>query len=245
MVRRTRRAARSAVTACALAVAVGACSDGDSQRTGANTVADDGLPAITASVAALEPLPSSDELNELPSTNTDLGPLPSITVFESDEVVVTPPPTTAPSTSTTSPLPPLSTTTTTTTLVPPTTLPSPPPLPIPSDVLFDPGKSELRPEAISELLQFAEDLLATYPNVPMKVVGHTDSRNSDEENDRLSRQRAQAVVDFLVFVGFDPNNLSAEGRGESALLVDDMPNGKYEESLGRQNRRVELEFLNA
>ncbi|HEY9198781.1 MAG TPA: OmpA family protein, partial [Gammaproteobacteria bacterium] len=67
------------------------------------------------------------------------------------------------------------------------------------------------------------------------VVGHTDSVGSDAYNQRLSEQRAQAVVDYLAGAGVPRERLRVEGRGETE------PRDTNATEAGRQlNRRVEL-----
>jgi len=77
--------------------------------------------------------------------------------------------------------------------------------------------------------------VAIRPGAEAQVTGHTDTVGSEEDNDRLSMQRAQQVLSVLVSEGFPPGALSAVGRGERELAVetaDDVANA--------QNRRVEV-----
>ena len=63
---------------------------------------------------------------------------------------------------------------------------------------------------------------------------------SDAYNKRLSQERAQAVVDFLISQGIDSSRLRAVGYGESKPVAD---NGTEE---GRErNRRVELQVISS
>ena len=67
------------------------------------------------------------------------------------------------------------------------------------------------------------------------MTGHTDTLGSDDDNDRLSLQRAREIVEFLVSQGFPRELLSAVGRGERDLKV---PTG--DGVANAQNRRVEV-----
>jgi OOP family OmpA-OmpF porin len=71
--------------------------------------------------------------------------------------------------------------------------------------------------------------------VKLAVVGHTDSVGSEAYNMKLSQQRAQAVVDYLVSRGIDRGMLTAVGKGEAQPVAsNDMDSGRA------RNRRVEL-----
>ncbi|MEW6440634.1 MAG: OmpA family protein [bacterium] len=103
-----------------------------------------------------------------------------------------------------------------------------------SDVLFESGKSYLQPGARDKLRQFA-GVLQRYPRTVIEVVGHTDSRGTDEFNYSLSQQRASAVADELAANGVSPSRMATRGEGESRPLASN------ETAEGRQmNRRVEV-----
>lgn len=73
------------------------------------------------------------------------------------------------------------------------------------------------------------------PDAKVEVAGHTDSTGSASINLRVSEQRAQAVVEYLVRRGVAEERLTAVGYGEAEPVAD---NGTRE---GRaRNRRVEL-----
>lgn len=103
-----------------------------------------------------------------------------------------------------------------------------------SDVLFDTGKSTLKPGAKVRLAKVSGIILA-YPDLRLEVDGYTDSTGSHEFNQRLSERRADTVRDFLVSQGVSPNNVGARGFAESEPIAS---NGT---ATGRQlNRRVEM-----
>ncbi len=134
------------------------------------------------------------------------------------------------------------TTSTTTTTAPTTTTTIPPPV-IPSDVLFDSGQAILKPEATPYLQDLADQINQRHPGSRLHFVGHTDSRGTVESNDTLSLRRAEAVLNWFADHGFDVGRLTAEGAGESRLLVPDTDgSGAFLEDEGRQNRRVEIQI---
>ena len=103
-----------------------------------------------------------------------------------------------------------------------------------SDVLFDTGKYTLKPEAREKLAKVSGILLA-YPGLAMQVEGYTDNVGSDEYNQKLSEQRAQAVGDYLVSQGVQQGNITATGFGKGQPVADNST------AEGRsQNRRVQL-----
>lgn len=105
---------------------------------------------------------------------------------------------------------------------------------IASDATFEFGKATLRPEAQQTYAKIAR-VLKDYDKTVIHVVGHTDSIGSDEYNQRLSEQRAQAVYQFLVSQGLDPARIRTEGRGEREPIASNQT-----ESGRARNRRVDI-----
>jgi outer membrane protein OmpA-like peptidoglycan-associated protein len=105
-------------------------------------------------------------------------------------------------------------------------------LDVPSDVSFDTGRADIKPAMRPILDQFANGLT---PNTEVRIIGHTDSTGSDELNDRLSLDRAQATRNYLVSRGVSPNQIRIAGRGEHEPVADNISDA------GRaRNRRVEV-----
>jgi outer membrane protein OmpA-like peptidoglycan-associated protein len=103
-----------------------------------------------------------------------------------------------------------------------------------ADVLFDTGKYDLRPAARERLAKLSGIVLG-HPGLKLEIEGHTDSTGSDELNQRLSEQRADAVRQYLVGEHLDPSSLTAKGYGKSMPIADNQT------AAGRQtNRRVEM-----
>lgn len=95
--------------------------------------------------------------------------------------------------------------------------------------------ADLEPESFPALEQVAE-LLEGRPDLELYVVGHTDGAGTLEHNLDLSRRRAEAVVEALVFrYHIDKARLSAHGVGPLS------PVATNRDERGRsENRRVEL-----
>ncbi|WP_157083049.1 OmpA family protein [Novosphingobium lentum] len=77
--------------------------------------------------------------------------------------------------------------------------------------------------------------IARRPGAEVQVTGHTDTLGSDDDNDRLSRQRAGEIMSVLIAEGFPRDLLSAVGRGEREPAVDTGDGVR-----DARNRRVEV-----
>jgi outer membrane protein OmpA-like peptidoglycan-associated protein len=103
-----------------------------------------------------------------------------------------------------------------------------------SDVLFDTGRYTLKQGTQVSLAKVA-GILEAYPGLKVQVEGYTDIVGSDQMNQKLSENRANSVMNFLVAQGVTQNNITAAGYGKSDPVAD---NGT---ASGRaQNRRVNL-----
>jgi outer membrane protein OmpA-like peptidoglycan-associated protein len=104
------------------------------------------------------------------------------------------------------------------------------------DVLFDTGRATLKPGAKEKLSKLAGILLAYPGALLLEIEGHTDSVGSDELNNKLSQNRAEAVRDYLTGAGVKTEKIKGvRGFGKTKPIA---PN---ETAAGRQaNRRVEV-----
>lgn len=98
---------------------------------------------------------------------------------------------------------------------------------------FDLGKATIRPSS-DESLDKVANLLVT-KNFSLKLAGHTDNTGSAELNLRLSKDRAEAVRQYLVSKGANASRIEATGYGQT------QPIASNKTTAGRQqNRRVEF-----
>lgn len=89
-----------------------------------------------------------------------------------------------------------------------------------------------------ELLDGILDALKQAPEVRVKISGHTDDRGSDVENQQLSEDRANAVLDYLIANGESRERFEVIGYGES------QPKESNSTEDGRaRNRRIEFTAL--
>jgi len=109
---------------------------------------------------------------------------------------------------------------------------------LPDNILFDPGKVDLKPagkEAIAKVAQ----ILAGVEGRKFQVTGHTDNvpikSHKFKSNWELSAARAVEVVKYMAQNGMDPKRLSAAG------YADELPVASNDTEEGRkQNRRIEI-----
>ena len=83
------------------------------------------------------------------------------------------------------------------------------------NIFYDFNKATLRPESKTALDQLVQ-LLNENPNVTIELSAHTDCRGSDAYNERLSQQRAESVVNYLIASGIAADRLTPRGYGEGS-----------------------------
>lgn len=116
-------------------------------------------------------------------------------------------------------------------------------------VLYDLGKSTLRPES-KDSLNFLYQTLIDNPTIVIELQAHTDSRGNDKANQKLSEERAKSCVDYLNIEKKIPMaRLMSKGWGEKKLLVkDDVINKaktkEEKEALHAKNRRTVFRIVN-
>lgn len=107
-------------------------------------------------------------------------------------------------------------------------------LEIPSDVSFDTGRSDIKPNFRPVLEQFA-GTLNTNPGTSVTIIGHTDNTGNEAINQPLSVDRAAHTRDYLTMRGVSPNRIVIDGRGEREPIASN------DNAIGRaRNRRVEI-----
>jgi outer membrane protein OmpA-like peptidoglycan-associated protein len=103
-----------------------------------------------------------------------------------------------------------------------------------SDILFETGKSDLKPAAKTNLTEMAK-IMKNYPENVLTINGYTDSTGSAKINETLSQKRAEAVKNHLVTSGLPATTISTIGMGPANPVADNST------TTGRQqNRRVEV-----
>lgn len=105
-------------------------------------------------------------------------------------------------------------------------------------IQFETGKSTILPESYPALDSVVMIMLA-YPNISALVEGHTDNVGDDEENMTLSKDRANAVLAYLVERKVDAGRISAEGYGETQPIKSN----KTEEGRAANRRCVVKPYI--
>jgi outer membrane protein OmpA-like peptidoglycan-associated protein len=101
-------------------------------------------------------------------------------------------------------------------------------------ILFPTGSAALDPASFPTLDKLAE-AASTCPDLRISIEGHTDTEGTAAFNERLSVQRAQAVVAHLIKAGVKAGNLKAVGFGNRRPAA---PNDTPENMA--KNRRIEF-----
>jgi outer membrane protein OmpA-like peptidoglycan-associated protein len=106
------------------------------------------------------------------------------------------------------------------------------------DVLFDTGRSELKPGA-ERTIDKLSSFLNENPERKVQIEGFTDSQGTDEYNQQLSQRRADAVASAIMARGIQSDRVRARGYGE------EFPVASNDNAGSRQrNRRVEVVISN-
>ncbi len=103
-----------------------------------------------------------------------------------------------------------------------------------NNIYFKSGKMTIDKSSYDELFDIA-DIMQALPDYQFIVAGHVDSASSIESGITISKQRADAVKQFLVKAGVNPDQLETVGYGATKPKFNNStPSGR------RKNRRVEI-----
>jgi outer membrane protein OmpA-like peptidoglycan-associated protein len=106
-------------------------------------------------------------------------------------------------------------------------------------IYFDFDKANIRDEGMSELEEIAKALKAD-PNAIVELQGYADPRGDDQYNYRLTRDRVDAVIRYLVqHHGIELRRISAVGMGKEPQA----PGTKATKDALAKSRRVDIVVL--
>jgi outer membrane protein OmpA-like peptidoglycan-associated protein len=102
-------------------------------------------------------------------------------------------------------------------------------------ILFKKGGAVIDPKC-DKTMQTIADILKEFPDFKVEVNGHTDNVGKPAKNQKLSQQRAQAVINYLASKKkVDKKRLTAKGYGDTKPIADNStPEGRD------KNRRVDF-----
>jgi outer membrane protein OmpA-like peptidoglycan-associated protein len=110
------------------------------------------------------------------------------------------------------------------------------------NIHYDLDKAFIRTDAMPELNKLVQ-FMTDNTSVNIELGSHTDSRASDEYNQLLSQNRANAAVDYIVSRGIERSRIIAIGYGESRLLNRCADGVSCSETEHQLNRRTEFKVI--
>jgi len=111
------------------------------------------------------------------------------------------------------------------------------------NILYDFNKAILKPQSLIVLDELV-GLLTSNPKIRIELSAHTDSIGPDWYNNRLSQQRAQSCVDYIILKGISPGRITAKGYGESRPIApNSLAVGGDNKEGRRLNRRTEFKVV--
>lgn len=110
------------------------------------------------------------------------------------------------------------------------------------NIFYDFDKYNIRPDAAQELDKLVT-VLKENPTIWIELGSHTDSRGNDLYNLKLSQNRANSAVEYIISKGIAKERITAKGYGET-MLVNKCANGvKCTEEEHQLNRRTEFKIV--
>lgn len=106
-------------------------------------------------------------------------------------------------------------------------------------IYFDYNGFKIRESSKSELDKVVA-VLKVRPSLSIKINSHTDSRGKDDFNMKLSQNRAQSTMDYIVEHGIEKERVSAQGFGETRLINKCANGVPCSEAEHQENRRSEF-----
>lgn len=106
-----------------------------------------------------------------------------------------------------------------------------------NNINFNINSSELLPESFPHLDKIV-NYLKEYPDLKVKITGHTDMTGDKELNQPLSEDRAKSVKKYFISKGIGEKRIFTEGKGDTQPLIN-----SKEVEANKVNRRTEFEII--
>ncbi len=111
------------------------------------------------------------------------------------------------------------------------------------NIYYDFDKFNIREDAADELDIFTQ-FLNDNPQIKIELGSHTDAKGDDLYNQKLSQQRAESAVNYLISKGVNAARITAKGYGESQPVApNENPDGSDNPDGRQENRRTEFKVL--
>ncbi len=110
------------------------------------------------------------------------------------------------------------------------------------NIFYDFNKSDIRDDAKPSLIELTS-MLNENPEISIELSSHTDCRGPDKYNQKLSQERAQSAVDYIINLGINPSRIRAKGYGE-AVPVASCNCDDCSEEEHQLNRRTSFKVTN-
>lgn len=115
------------------------------------------------------------------------------------------------------------------------------------NIFYDYGKADLRSDSYNELDKVVK-LINQNPKLKIEISSHTDSRGGAAFNNKLSLERAQSCVNYLLSKGVPKERMIAKGYGKEQLMITDdeialFPTEEEKEKAHQLNRRTEFKVI--
>jgi outer membrane protein OmpA-like peptidoglycan-associated protein len=109
------------------------------------------------------------------------------------------------------------------------------------NLYYDYNKFFIRKDAAVDL-DHVVALMKQYPTLEIELGSHTDARGSDQYNEWLSQERANAAVKYIVSKGIAKRRLTAKGYGEMQLTNHCENDVECDDATHQENRRTEIKI---
>ena len=107
-----------------------------------------------------------------------------------------------------------------------------------NEILFDTNKATIKPSS-KKVLDDLGKALQENTNIKVSITGHTDGDGNDNDNQKLSEKRAEAVANYFVAnYGLSKSRFETNGKGESDPIAEN-----NSEDNKKQNRRVAFQVI--
>lgn len=107
-----------------------------------------------------------------------------------------------------------------------------------NEILFDTNKATIKSSSATVLEELG-NVLKENPKISISITGHTDSDGKDNDNQKLSEQRAISVKNYLASnFAIEKSRMTTNGKGETEPIAENSS-----EEGKKQNRRVEFKII--